>query len=78
MLLVVCSTVVDDTRTPAGGHTLKVLSFFPYDLTDGDPSHWDETKEEVAQRNLNHLRKYVRNLTDDVILGAHIESRKPT
>jgi phytoene dehydrogenase-like protein len=73
-LLVVCSTVADSTRAPAGKHTLKVLSFFPYELCEGGPSRWDDIKDAVAQRNLDHLRKFVPNLTDDVILGKHIES----
>jgi phytoene dehydrogenase-like protein len=74
VLLVVCSTAVDPTRAPAGKHTLKVLSFFPYDLADGGPSRWDEIKAEVSQRNLDHLRKFAPNLTDDVILGVRVES----
>jgi phytoene dehydrogenase-like protein len=73
-LLVVCSSVADETRAPAGKHTLKVLSFFPYDLADGGHERWDDIKEEVAQRNLDHLRKFAPNLTDDVILGKVVES----
>ena len=74
VLLVVCSSVADETRTPAGGHTLKILSFFPYNLAGGGPAGWDEIKESVARRNLDHLRKYAPNLTDDVILGHCVES----
>jgi phytoene dehydrogenase-like protein len=73
-MLIVCSSVVDETRTPPGKHTLKVLSFFPYELADGGAQRWDAIKEEVAQRNLDHLRKFVPNLTADVILGKCIES----
>lgn len=74
VLLVVCSSVVDETRAPAGQHTLKILSFFPYDLADGGPARWDEIKAEVARRNLDYLRRFVPNLTDDIILGSHVES----
>jgi phytoene dehydrogenase-like protein len=73
-MLVVCSTVADPTRAPSGHHTLKVLSFFPYDLADGGAARWDSIKEEVAQRNLDHLRNFAPNLTDDVILGICVES----
>jgi len=73
-MLVVCSTVVDPSRTPDGGHTLKLLSFFPYELADGGPARWDSIKEEVAQRNLDYLRRFAPNLTDDKILGHRIES----
>ena len=74
MLLLVCSSVVDETRTPPGGHTYKVLSFFPYELAEGGSARWDGIKEEVAQRNLEHVRKFVPNLTDEVILGTAVES----
>ena len=74
ILLVICSTAVDDTRTPAGQHAFKVVSFAPYDLADGGPARWDDIKAEVAQRNLDYLRQYAPNLTDDVILGSHVES----
>lgn len=74
VLLVVCSSVADQGRAPNGGHTLKVLSFFPYDLVDGGPQQWDLIKEQVAQGNLDYLRRFVPNLTDDVILGSYVES----
>lgn len=74
VLLVVCSSVADPSRAPDGGHTLKILSFFPYDLGGRGPGEWDAIKEEVAQRNLDYLRRFVPNLTDDVILGSHVES----
>jgi phytoene dehydrogenase-like protein len=74
VLLVVCSSAADETRTPPGKHALKILSFFPYELAEGGPGHWDNIKEEVAQRNLEYLRKFTPNLTDDVILGVEVES----
>jgi phytoene dehydrogenase-like protein len=73
-MLVVCSTVADPSRAPDGGHTLKVLSFFPYELADGGPARWDEIREEVAQRNLDYLRRFAPNLTDDKVLGRLVES----
>jgi phytoene dehydrogenase-like protein len=73
-MLVVNSTAADPSRAPEGKHTLKLLSFFPYDLADGGPARWDEIKAEVAARNLDYLRKFAPNLTDDKILGSHIES----
>jgi phytoene dehydrogenase-like protein len=74
VLLVICSSVVDETRTPAGKHALKVISFFPYDLADGGAVRWDEVKEEVARRNLEYLRKFTPNLTDRTILSSQLES----
>ncbi|MBU4225885.1 MAG: NAD(P)/FAD-dependent oxidoreductase [Chloroflexi bacterium] len=74
VLLAVCSSVVDASRAPAGKHTLKVMSVFPYDLKEGVPSRWDEIKEDVARRNLDYLRSLTPNLTDAVILGQQVES----
>ncbi|MCK6627944.1 MAG: NAD(P)/FAD-dependent oxidoreductase [Anaerolineae bacterium] len=74
VLLVICSSVVDPSRAPAGKHTLKVVSFFPYDLAEGGPSHWDEIKEAVAQRNLEHLSRFAPNLAQAEIYGHHVES----
>jgi phytoene dehydrogenase-like protein len=65
---------VDDTRTPPGHHTFKVVCLAPYDLADGGAARWDDIKADVAARNLEYLRQYAPNLTDDVILASHIES----
>ena len=73
MLLVVCSSVVDPSRTPEGKHTLKVISYLPYDLPEG-PERWDSIKGEVSERLLAHLRTLAPNLTEEVILARHIES----
>jgi phytoene dehydrogenase-like protein len=73
VLLVVCPTVADPSRAPAGRHTLKVIGFQPYEVPEG-PEKWDEIKEEVSQRNLDHLRRYAPNLTDSVILATQVKS----
>jgi phytoene dehydrogenase-like protein len=72
-LAVHCCTIVDPTRAPAGMHTIKVIGWQPYDLKEG-PGHWDKIREQVANANLNHLRKFSPNLTDDKILGSAIQS----
>jgi phytoene dehydrogenase-like protein len=73
MLLVVCSSVVDPSRAPAGRHTLKVISYLPYSLPEG-PERWDSIKDDVSDRLLAHLRTLAPNLTGDVILARHVES----
>src|SRR4051812_37521185 len=73
VLLAVCPTLVDPERAPAGRHTVKVIGFQPYDLKEG-PQHWDEIKERVSQANLDHLRRFATNLTDDKNLAPVVES----
>ena len=73
VLLVVCPTVADPTRAPAGKHTLKVIGFQPYEMAGG-PEAWDEVKDEVSQENLKHLRRYAPNLTDDKIIATLVKS----
>ena len=74
VLLVVCATVADPSRAPAGRHALKVIGFQPYELADGGPERWDEVKEEAAARNLAELRRYAPNLTDETILAQVVKS----
>ena len=69
-LLVVCPTVADPGRAPDGRHTLKVIGFQPYDI-DGD---WDAIKDDVSARNLEYLRQFAPNLTDDKILATVVKS----
>jgi phytoene dehydrogenase-like protein len=70
-LLVVCATVADPDRAPSGQHTLKIIGFHPYDLAEGD---WDDIKEDVSRANLEHLRHYAPNLTDETLLATIVKS----
>ena len=70
VLLIVCGTVADPSRAPEGRHVLKVIGFQPYDLAEGGAARWDEVKEEVAERNLEQLRRFAPNITDDTILAS--------
>jgi phytoene dehydrogenase-like protein len=72
-LQVVCPSVADPSRAPAGYHTLKIESNLPYTLKEG-PKHWDNIKDQVADALLNHLRRFAPNLTPDKFLGKFIES----
>src|SRR5919198_781682 len=69
VLLVVCASVADPSRAPDGRHVLKVIGFQPYELAHGGAARWDAVKEEVAERNLEQLRRFAPNLTDDTILA---------
>lgn len=72
-LLIVCSTVADSSRAPEGMHTIKVIGNQPYDLPEG-PEHWDKIKDQVSDANLNYLRRFAPNLTEDKILARIVES----
>ena len=72
-LHIVCCSVVDPTRAPKGMHTVKILGYQPYDLKEG-AKHWDQIKDQVAEANLNYLRRFAPNLTDDKILGKVVDS----
>lgn len=72
-LLIVCPTVADPGRAPEGRHTLKVIGFHPYDLPEG-PGHWDEIADEVSRANLEYVRRFAPNLTDDAILATLVKS----
>jgi phytoene dehydrogenase-like protein len=73
VLLVLCPTVVDATRAPGGNHTLKVVGVQPYELAVGTEK-WDELIPDVAAANLEHLRRYAPNITDDTILASTLKS----
>src|SRR5258707_2194597 len=66
-LLIVCSTVADASRAPAGMHTIKIVGNQPYEAKEG-PEHLGKIKNEGFHANLEHMRKIARNLTDDTIL----------
>lgn len=74
VLLVLTPSVIDPARAPEGYHTLKVVSFLPYELAHGGPGRWDAIKEEAAQLLMDYLRRFAPNLRAEDILAHHIES----
>jgi phytoene dehydrogenase-like protein len=72
-LHVICCSLADPTRAPAGMHTVKIVAYQPYELNEG-PQHWDAIKQQVSEANLNYLRRYSPNLSEDKILARTIES----
>ncbi len=73
VLLVLCPTVADPSRAPAGHHTLKVVGFQPYELPAG-PDRWDAIRDTVSAANLAQLRRYAPGVTDDTILATEVKS----
>lgn len=72
-LQIVCPSIADPTRAPAGYHTLKIEGNLPYALKEG-PQHWDRIKEEVAGDVLNYFRRFAPNLTPDKFLAEFLQS----
>lgn len=72
-LLALCPTVADPTRAPDGHHTAKIVGFQPYELVDGS-ERWDEIRDEVADANLEHLRRYATGIEPEKILAESVKS----
>ncbi len=72
-LQVVCPSIADSTRAPAGHHTLKLEGNLPYALKEG-PQHWDIIKDQVAAKVFDNFRTFCPNLTEDKILAKFIQS----
>ncbi len=73
VFLAITPTVIDASRAPAGKHTFKLISFLPYELAEG-PAHWDEVKEQVADRLFEALAPLTTNLSERIVLGRHVNS----
>jgi len=71
-LLVATPTLVDPSRAPEGHHTMKLLSPQAWEVPEGQT--WDTYKEEIAVRQLEHVRRFVPNLTDDKIVASFVKS----
>ncbi len=68
------NAVNDPTRAPEGGGVFYGVCFAPYNLREGGAARWDEYKEQCADQNLDHYRRFFTNLTDDNILARVVRS----
>ena len=73
VFLAITPTVIDVSRAPAGKHTFKLISFLPYELAEG-PEHWDQVKEQVADRLFEALAPLTSNLSQRIVLGRNVTS----
>jgi phytoene dehydrogenase-like protein len=71
-LLVATPTLEDPSRAPDGKHTVKLLSAQPW-RPEGRPP-WEELKHHQAAWQLEKLRRFAPNFTDDKILAKLIKS----
>jgi phytoene dehydrogenase-like protein len=73
VVLALTPTVIDPSRAPVGKHTFKLISFLPYELAEG-PQHWDEVKDEVADRLFEAVAALTTNLSPSIVLGRSVAS----
>jgi len=66
---ILCNTLFDPTRAPAGKHTLWVNSQQPYYLKGG-PQRWDGLKDEVTAGLLKTIRDRTTNMGPENIIAA--------
>ena len=60
----------DKERAPAGGGTLTVSSFCPYDLRDGGAAAWDERKDEHQRYMDEMVQRTCTNAKGDNVVGV--------
>ena len=72
-LQMVSPSVGDPSRAPAGYATVKIEGSLPYALKEG-PKHWDNIKDQVAEKILARLQRVAPNLTSDKVLAKFLES----
>ena len=59
-------STLDDTLTPPGHHVMNVVAkYYPYELADG--LNWDDVKEEVADRIVDHIARVMPNLKELIV-----------
>ncbi|MGH8871364.1 MAG: phytoene desaturase family protein [Acidimicrobiia bacterium] len=72
-LLFATPTLVDATRAPEGGHTVKILSMAPYECPD-DLGSWETGKDLLAAEHFRSLQECAPNLTEETVLGRKAKS----
>ena len=72
-MLTATPTLADPSRAPEGMHTVKIVTFNASD-PGGGPGRWDSIKAGIADRQIEFLRAFAPNLTDDVIVAREVKS----
>ena len=70
-VLIVCSTVVDPDRAPAGQGVSKLLTFAPRDLAQGS---WDSERERFAAQIVERTAERVPGLRPEHVLAVRGEA----
>jgi phytoene dehydrogenase-like protein len=69
-----CHSKFDDTKAPAGKHTIQLYDPSPYELAEGGPARWDDVKEAQEDVKLAHMQRFTTNMGDGNILDRAITS----
>ena len=65
VLEITLPTSLDKTIAPEGKHLMNIfVQFAPYQLADG--KHWDDIKEDFADRCIQVLSRYAPNVPDAI------------
>jgi phytoene dehydrogenase-like protein len=72
-LLMATPTMVDPDRAPPGHHTVKLMTGVSNALPESAGS-WAEHKEVLADRQLEHMRRFVPNLSPENIIARYVKS----
>jgi phytoene dehydrogenase-like protein len=62
----------DPSRVPEGRATLHAWDYVPYERPDGRP--WDDAKRHYAERMIDHMGRFIDNITHSDILQYHCDS----
>jgi phytoene dehydrogenase-like protein len=73
-LLFATPTLVDHTRAPDGGHTLKILSLAPYECPEDLGGDWATGKDSLAAEHFQALLNCAPNLSKDHVLAWKAKS----
>ena len=65
-------TMFDASRVPEGKATMHVWDYVPWQRADG--RSWDDCKLEYADRMLEHMQKFISNVSKDNIIAFHCDS----
>jgi phytoene dehydrogenase-like protein len=67
-------SVLDPIEAPSGYSTGLISQFAPYELKDGGAEKWYDYKfkQEVMRQQLENLRRYAPNMTEDNVLMKYI------
>ena len=64
----------DPSRAPAGGATLTLFGFAPFDLRNGGSQAWNTRKEELGLWMRRHYEHYVSNLDERNVVAWRFET----